>query len=208
MPAPALPHRPERRRLYRRLADWLLRHQGTPQSIAMGFAVGMFVSLTPTVGVQMILGGVIAHFLKGNRAIAAALAWITNPLTMGPIFYFNYRVGALFLPGDEEAGKRFIAAISPASLSDPSGWWEAILLMLRELWGVAGVLWAGSIIVGGVAAAVSYPVVLRIVIAERKKLERVRTLPSLPPREPMAEPSDAKSDGADPEPAESDKPSK
>jgi uncharacterized protein (DUF2062 family) len=200
MPAP-LPHRPERRRLYRRLADWLLRHQGTPQSIAMGFAVGMFVALTPTVGLQMILGGVIAHFLKGNRAIAAALAWITNPLTMGPIFYFNYRVGALFLPGDEEAGKRFIDAISPASLTNPSGWWDAILLMLRELWGVAGVLWAGSVIVGGVAAAISYPVVLRIVIAERKKLERVRTLPSLPPREPKAKSADALS--PDPEPAQS-----
>lgn len=162
--------------------------------------MGMFVALTPTVGVQMILGGVIAHFLKGNRAIAAALAWITNPLTMGPIFYFNYRVGALFLPGDEEAGKRFIEAISPASLSDPSGWWEAILLMLRELWGVAGVLWVGSVIVGGVAAAISYPVVLRIVVAERKKLERVRTLPSLPPREPK--PAEAHSEAPEPEPAE------
>ena len=168
--------------------------------------MGMFVALTPTVGVQMILGGVIAHFLKGNRAIAAALAWITNPLTMGPIFYFNYRVGALFLPGDEEAGKRFIDAISPASLTNPSGWWDAILLMLRELWGVAGVLWAGSVIVGGVAAVVSYPVVLRIVIAERKKLERVRTLPSLPPREPKAKLADARSDSpSDSAPEESSK---
>jgi hypothetical protein len=57
--------------------------------------------------------------------------------------------------------------------------------------------------VGGVAAAISYPVVLRIVIAERRKLERVRTLPSLPPREPKANPADALSEGPDPEPAQS-----
>lgn len=176
--------RPKRRRLYRRLADWLLRHQGTPKSLATGFAVGMFVALTPTVGAQMILGGVVAHFLKGNRAIAAGLAWITNPLTIGPIFYFNYRVGLLFLPGDEQAGKNFIDAISSASLTQPSGWWDAILLMSREIWGVAGVLWAGSLVVATLAALVSYPVALRIVIAERKKLEKVRSLPSLPPVEP------------------------
>jgi len=162
----------------------LLRHQGTPEAIARGFAVGMFVALTPTVGVQMILGGLFAHFLKGNRAIAAGLAWITNPLTMGPIFYFNYRVGLLFLPGDEQAGRDFISAITDASLTNPSGWWDTIAHMGRELWGVAGVLWAGSLVVATVAALISYPIVLRIVSVERSKLERVRSLPSLPPTEP------------------------
>ena len=182
--APAPLPRPKRRRLYRRLADWLLRHQGTPESLARGFAIGMFVALTPTVGVQMILAGFIAHLFKGNRAIAAGLAWITNPLTIGPIFYFNYWVGLLFLPGDAEAGRQFIDAITSASLTDPSGWWDAIAQMGRELWGVAGVLWAGSLVVASVAAAISYPVILRIVSAERSKLERVRSLPSLPPNEP------------------------
>lgn len=182
--APAPLPRPKRRRIYRRLADWLLRHQGTPEYVARGFAIGVFVALTPTVGVQMILGGFIAHLLKGNRAIAAGLAWISNPLTMGPIFYFNYRIGLLFLPGDAKAGREFIQAIASASLTDPSGWWAAIERMGRELWGVAGVLWAGSIVVAAVAAAVSYPVILRIVNAERAKLERVRSLPSLPPTEP------------------------
>jgi hypothetical protein len=41
-----------------------------------------------------------------------------------------------------------------------------------------------------------------MVIAERRKLERVRTLPSLPPREPKAKPPDALSDRPEPELAE------
>ena len=56
--------------------------------------------------------------------------------------------------------------------------------MSRELWRVAGVLWAENLVVATIAAAISYPVVMRIVIAERRKLEKVRSLPSLPPAEP------------------------
>ena len=168
-------------RLYRRVADWLLRHQGTPHNLALGFAIGMFVALTPTVGLQMLLGGLIAHFLGGNRTIAAGLAWITNPLTMGPIFYFNYRVGLLFMPGDEQAGRAFIDTISSAHLTDPSSIWHAMLLTGQQMWGVAGVLWAGSLVVSTVAAAVSYPVVKRIVTAERAKLETARRASYLPP---------------------------
>lgn len=179
---PRSTRRRKRRRLYRRAADWLLRHQGTPYNLAMGFAVGLFVALTPTVGIQMILGASIAHLLRANRALPVALAWISNPLTMGPLYYFNYRVGLLFLPGDEQAGKAFVDSISGVSLTRPSEWWDAIVLMGRELWGVAGVLWAGSLVVAGIAALIAYPIVHRIVVVERNKLEQASAMPSIPPR--------------------------
>lgn len=176
------PHRRRRRRrLYRRAADWLLRYQGSPYNVAMGFAVGLFVALTPTVGIQMALGAFIAHLFRANRALPVALAWISNPLTMGPLYYFNYRVGLLFLPGDETAGREFIDSISGASLTDPSSWWEAIKLMGRELWGVAGVLWAGSLVVATIAAVIAYPIVHRMVVRGRAKLSEVSAMPSMPP---------------------------
>ncbi len=182
------PKRSRRIRLYRRAASWLLKYRGSPYSIAMGFAAGLFVALTPTVGIQMLLGAGLAHLLKANRALPVALAWITNPFTMGPIFYFNYRIGAVFFPADEAAGKAFINAISSASLTEPAEWWSAIKLMGQELWGVAGVLWAGSLIVATIAAAISYPIVWRIVIAETARLERVSAMSSVRPPPPSDEP--------------------
>lgn len=176
------PHRRrKRRRIYRRAADWLLRYRGTPHQVALGFAVGIFVALTPTVGIQMALGAFIAHLLRANRALPVALAWISNPLTMGPLYYFNYRVGLILLPGDESAGRVFIDSISGASLADPATWWEAIQLMASELWGVAGVLWLGSLIVATIGAVIAYPIVLRIVVAGRAKLVKVSAMPSIPP---------------------------
>jgi uncharacterized protein (DUF2062 family) len=167
--------------MYRRAADWLLRYRGTPHQVALGFAVGLFVALTPTVGIQMALGAFIAHLLKANRALPVALAWISNPLTMGPLYYFNYRIGLLFLPGDEGAGRVFIDSISGASLTDPESWWAAIKLMGAELWGVAGVLWLGSLIIATLAAVIAYPIVRRIVVAGRAKLADIKGMPSVPP---------------------------
>jgi len=35
-----------------------------------------------------------AIFMRVNLPISVALVWITNPVTMGPMFYFAYKVGA------------------------------------------------------------------------------------------------------------------
>jgi hypothetical protein len=158
--------------LYKRLAAWLVEHRGTPHTIALGFAIGIFVALTPTVGIQMILGATIAHVFRANRVIAAAMAWITNPLTIVPIYYFNYRVGLLFMSGDASRGRAFIRALSDISLFDPHSIVIGFRLMAQEFAGIAGVLWVGSLVVATVGGVISYPLVRRIVEVERALKER------------------------------------
>jgi hypothetical protein len=153
--------------LYRRVATWLIEHTGSPHAIALGFAIGVFVALTPTVGIQMVLGATIAHIFRANRVVAAGLAWITNPLTIVPIYYFNYRVGLVFLPGDESRGKAFIEALSDISFLDPHSIATGFRLMAQEFAGIAGVLWLGSLIVAVICGVISYPIVRRIVEVER-----------------------------------------
>ena len=72
---------------------------------------------------------------------------------------------------------------------------QVLVRMAEELWGVAGVLWAGSLVVATVASAVCYPVVWRIVKIEQRKLERVRKQISLrpPPLDAEAEQAPASS---------------
>lgn len=167
----------KRKTLYARMVRWLLEHQGTPHSVALGFAVGMFVALTPTVGVQMILGAAIAQLLRANRLLPVALAWITNPFTIVPIYYFNYRVGQVFMGGDSEKGRQFIESLSKVSLLDFDHFISTMGAMLSKFGGIALVLWVGSLIVASVAAAISYPVVRRIVEVERKKLAKLSNRP-------------------------------
>ena len=62
-------------------------------SIAKAFAVGLFCAWVP-VPFQMVLAAGGAILFRANLPMSIALVWITNPLTMPPMFYAAYKVGA------------------------------------------------------------------------------------------------------------------
>ena len=43
------------------------------------------------------VAGLLAIWLRVNLPIAVMCVWITNPLTMAPIYFFTYKVGAILL---------------------------------------------------------------------------------------------------------------
>ena len=69
------------------------------RSVSGAFAVGLFIAWVP-VPFQMLLSAIIAIFVRVNLPISVVLVWITNPLTMGPMFYFAYKVGTWILGYD------------------------------------------------------------------------------------------------------------
>jgi hypothetical protein len=58
------------------------------RSVAGAMGVGVFVALLPTLG-QMAVAAAAAIWLRVNLPLAVAMVWITNPLTMPPIFFFQ-----------------------------------------------------------------------------------------------------------------------
>jgi len=66
------------------------------RSISMAFAVGLFFAWIPS-PTQMAMAAVAAFYLRANLPISVLLVWITNPITMPPLFYFAYRVGLWFM---------------------------------------------------------------------------------------------------------------
>lgn len=59
-------------------------------------AVGLFVMYAPPLG-QMFVAAAIAIALRVNLPISVALVWITNPVTIPPMYYFAYLIGARIL---------------------------------------------------------------------------------------------------------------
>ena len=45
----------------------------------------------------LILAAALSIWLRCNLPLSVALCWITNPLTMPPIFFLAYKVGAMLL---------------------------------------------------------------------------------------------------------------
>ena len=48
-------------------------------------------------GFQTLIGVFFAKLAKGNIFLAAIGTWIGNPFTYIPLYYFNYKVGSIFL---------------------------------------------------------------------------------------------------------------
>ena len=76
----------------------LFRNQnGSPFFNAKGLAIGVFSGCFPFFGFQTLIGVFFAKLAKGNIFLAAIGTWISNPLTYVPLYYFNYKVGSIFL---------------------------------------------------------------------------------------------------------------
>lgn len=65
-------------------------------SVSTAFSVGLFVAFIP-MPFQMVLSGALAIFFRANLPISVALVWLTNPITMPPLFYLAYKIGAYVL---------------------------------------------------------------------------------------------------------------
>ena len=74
----------------------------TNKSVSAGFAIGVFIALTPTIGVQIPLIILSALFLRVNIPVALAASWVTNPLTAPVIYSSQYKLG-LWLIGAPDA---------------------------------------------------------------------------------------------------------
>ena len=66
------------------------------RSVSGAFSVGLFMAFVP-VPFQMLLAAIGAIVARVNLPISVALVWITNPLTIPPMFYFAYKVGTWIL---------------------------------------------------------------------------------------------------------------
>ncbi len=66
------------------------------RSVAGAMGVGVFFAFVP-LPMQMLMAAAAAIWLRINLPIAVAMVWITNPVTMAPIFFFTYKVGTWLL---------------------------------------------------------------------------------------------------------------
>jgi uncharacterized protein (DUF2062 family) len=125
---------------------WLGEHLLDPnlwhlnrRSVSGAFFIGLFWAFVPT-PFQMVGASIFAIWFRKNLPISVALVWITNPITIPPIFYFTYLVGTWMLG-------------HPVTVNDFSLSWEWFQSVFGEVWQP---LLLGSFTVGLVAGSLGF----------------------------------------------------
>jgi uncharacterized protein (DUF2062 family) len=74
-----------------------LKIRGQPREIALGFSLGLFVGMTPLIGLHTVIAVPLAALFKLNKISAAIAVWFTNAATAPIIYSVTYLVGARIL---------------------------------------------------------------------------------------------------------------
>jgi hypothetical protein len=109
------------------------------RSVSGAFAVGLFMAFVP-MPFQMIPAAALAILFRVNLPISVALVWITNPITMPPVFYFTYTLGTWILD-------------KPVLDIEFEISWDWITYELHRIWKP---FLLGSLLTAAVCAAVGY----------------------------------------------------
>lgn len=139
-----------RKFVYRRI----LHADDTPHRIALGVGIATFVAFTPTVGFQTLIAVGLAALLGANKAVCLPFVWITNPFTIGIVYWPCWRLGVSLTRNPSGTDH---AAVMQALHSYPEagvGFWEGVFSY--EFWvGLAHLmlelgteLWIGCVVVG------------------------------------------------------------
>lgn len=69
----------------------------SPKKIALSFSAGVFIGMSPLLGLHTILGLIIASLFRLNKFVTVIGVYITNPWTIVPIYTFSTFIGARIL---------------------------------------------------------------------------------------------------------------
>lgn len=126
------------------LADpklWCWSRRGVALGVAIGLFIGFLIPLA-----QILLAAAAAVFLRANVPVAAAGTLVTNPLTVPPIYYAAYHLGA-WVTGS--------SATAAVSLTDPAS-------IAANLGAIGLPLFTGLAITASLAAVAGYLLISQV----------------------------------------------
>jgi len=143
-----------------------IRLQASPEKLAWGMALGLFIGATPTFGFQMIMGLILAAIFRVSKLCALIGVQITNAFT-APFFYAaTYYLGAMLL--DRPFKKEYLENFT----------WDSLWKLGPD---VFFSLWVGGLLVGTILAFIGYFVVIGIdtkahlqIVRAKRQLERLK----------------------------------
>ncbi len=135
------------------------------KNVSSATFIGLFCAFLP-IPFQMVVAALFAIWIRANMPISVALVWISNPVTIGPMFFFAYKLGTWLLG-------------EPMTVTNVEISWSWLFDRFQQIWWP---LLFGSLICGwisGLTGAVVARLLWRTYTIRRwkeRKLSRFRSL--------------------------------
>lgn len=82
---------------WRKAYHRFLKIRGHPREISLGFALGLFVGMSPFMGLHTAIAVLLAALFKWNKISSALAVWVSNPISAPIIYGLTYLIGAKVL---------------------------------------------------------------------------------------------------------------
>ncbi len=134
---------------------FILTVRGTPRGTAFAFAMGVFIGISPFLGLHTVMAILFASLFRLNRLVTLAGAYVTNPWTIIPIYTFATWLGA------KMTGYR--GAFSQVEFRDLN-----VVNLFKLLKGLVVPFFVGTLFLGLVAGLASYFIVYHMLKRMRR----------------------------------------
>jgi len=151
----------------------LLSLNDSPHDIALGLALGIYVGFLPLMGIQMGVVLVVAlPFRRANKVSAVAGVWISNPLTVIPLYALIYWVGTFFYK-KEEVLSYSIFKEKITDILELSGFIEKTAAFLGLGADIFIPMCVGGSVVGIIAGLITYFITKRFIVYYRENIKHL-----------------------------------
>jgi uncharacterized protein len=153
--------------MFRNALRNLLNLDDPPERTALAFAVGAFIGFSPLLGLHTVIAAVIAVAWRFNKPAIFTGIYLNNPWTLAPIVAASWAIGRALVGAPEVAlPEMSLGAVATA------GFWRMIAAQWRQLLPFA----VGATVLSAASAAISYPLMLYILRAYRRKSQKTEVI--------------------------------
>jgi uncharacterized protein (DUF2062 family) len=134
----------------------IFKVKDTPHHIAMAFAMGVFMGISPLLGLHYILAFVTAWLFRLNKLVAIVGVSVNNPWTIVPISTFCVWIGAKLLGIKQVLPEVDWKSLNLTSIVKKLTDLDNFLAVVNQLMPLIKAFFAGSFVVCTLSAIVSY----------------------------------------------------
>ena len=136
---------------FSRAYERFVKIRGHPREIALGLALGLFIAMSPFMGLHTAIALCLAALFKWNKISAAIGVWLSNPATAPVIYSMTWFVGSK------------ITGITLAENLPQVFSFKATFQLLYKTPAILSTLTIGGIVVGIPVAIVGYYIAFGVI---------------------------------------------